>query len=401
MVSTKFRGFLSILLERASVYRELAESTFARLQESAREKLAQVRQRSGNDRRKLRAITRDSLIAANEIFAHLGSATSRAAKKAAVQLEKAREAAAGFGRASVAKAQQLWHESENDRRKLRAIARDSLIIASETFARLRLRVSSASRKTAVQLEKAQEAAAGLGRASADKAQKLRSQSENDLRKLAAGCRDAIFAAGERIVQLGREVLGLSRKATRKLRTAQDAVIGMGRSIADKPRRMRELRLTRENDLRTLLASSPDAIVVTDNERRLVIANAKALELFGISEFNMANFTIDAFLASVVPPDLDWNDSSSEGREVRTNRCKIRRLDGGWRVAECQFVTGIVPRRHLYKFSNAAPYKITPPKSAKGSGSAASLQAGESPSSSIPSATVATKKIPRHGVGPAF
>jgi PAS domain-containing protein len=401
MVITKFRGLLSTLLERASVYWERAESTFARLQMSAAETLQKVRQRSEIDLRKLRAITLDSLIVANEIFARLGSATSSATKKAAVQLEKAREAAAGFRRASADKARKLWRESENDRRKLQALTRDSLIVAGEIFARLGSQVWSASRKTTAQLEKAQTAAAGFGRTSAGKVQNLRRQSENDLRKLRAGCRVAILAAGERFMELGGQVLGLRRKVTRRLRKAQDAVVGLGRSIADKPRRMRELRLTRENELRTLLASSPDAVVVTDNERRLVVANAKALELFGISEFNMGNFTIDAFLANVAVPDLDGNDSSSEGREVRANRCKIRRLDGGWRVAECQFVTGIVPRRHLYKFLNVAPYKITPPRSTKESGSAASLRAAEGPSNSIPTAPVPTKKIPRHGVGSAF
>jgi PAS domain-containing protein len=145
----------------------------------------------------------------------------------------------------------------------------------------------------------------------------------------------------------------------------------------------------------------DAIVVTDGDRRLVAANAKALELFGISESNLGNFTVDAFLANVELPDLDLTDSSFEHREVRVNRCKIRKLDGGLRVAECQFVAGIVPRRRLYKFLNVAPYKITPPRFAKRNGSAASLRTAESPSNSVPNATVPAKKIPRRGVGPAF
>ena len=159
-------------------------------------------------------------------------------------------------------------------------------------------------------------------------------------------------------------------------------------------------MTRENDLRNLLASCLDAIVVTDGDRRLVAANAKALELFGISELNMGNFTVDAFLANVERPDFDWKDSSFESREVRVNRCKIRRLDGGWRVAECQFVASIVPRRHLFKFLNVAPYKITPPRFAKRNGSAAPLRTAESTSNSVPNTTVPTK-IPRHRVGPVF
>jgi PAS domain S-box-containing protein len=336
MVITKFRGHLSIVLERASVYLEIAENTFARLQKSGADKLKAVRQRLDNELRKLRARSRDSFIVANEIFARLGSQASSASRKAAVQLRKAQQAAAGFGRASV-----------------------------------------------------------------DKVQKLRRESENELRKLRAGGRVAIVAADTKITQLGGQVSSVSRQVTRKLLKARDAITALGRTIADKPRRMREVRLTRENDLRNLLASSMDAIVVTDGDRRLVAANAKALELFGISESNLGNFTVDAFLANVELPDLDLTDSSFEHREVRVNRCKIRKLDGGLRVAECQFVAGIVPRRHLYKFLNVAPYKITPPRFAKRNGSAASLRTAESPSNSVPNATVPAKKIPRRGVGPAF
>jgi len=200
-----------------------------------------------------------------------------------------------------------------------------------------------------------------------------------LRKLRAGFLVAIVAADTKIAQLGRQVSSLSRQITRKFLKAQDAIVTLGRTIADKPRRMREIRLTRENDLRILLASSLDAIVVTDNDRRLVAANGKALELFGISELNMGNFTVGAFLAKVELPDFDWTDSSFDRREVRGSRCKIRRLDGGLRIAECQFVASIVPRRHLYKFMNVAPYKITPPQFSKRNGSAASLRASESSS----------------------
>jgi len=336
MVIPKFRGHLSIVLERASAYLEIAENTFNRLQKSAPDKLKEMRQRSEDELQKLRASSRDSLIVANEIIARLGS-----------------------------------------------------------------RVSSASRKATVEMQKVQEVAADLGRAGVHKVQKLRHESENELQKLRAGYRVAIVAADGKIIKLGGQVSSVSRQVAMKLLKAQNAVTGWGRTIADKPRRIREVRLTRENGLRNLLGSSLDAIVITDGHRRLVAANAQALELFGISEFNMGNFTVDTFLASVELPDFDWNHSSFESREVRLNQCKIRRLDGSLRVAECQFVERVVPRRHLYKFLNVAPYKITPPRFAKTNGSATSLRTVESPSNSVPNATVPAKKIPRHGVRPVF
>jgi hypothetical protein len=73
---------------------------------------------------------------------------------------------------------------------------------------------------------------------------------------------------------------------------------------------------------------------------------------------MRNFTLDAFVASVEQTDFDWSNTWSKGRETRLNRCKIRRLDGGLLIADCQFLAGIVPHRHLCKFLNVAPYKIT-------------------------------------------
>jgi PAS domain-containing protein len=251
----------------------------------------------------------------------------------------------------------------------------------------------------VHLQKAQEVAAGFGRTGVDKVQRLRRKSENDLRKLRAGFHAAIVAVETKIRPLGGRVSSVSRLVTRKLQKAQDTIIALGRTVAEKPRRMREVRLTRENDLRDLLASSPEAIVVTDGGRRLVAANANALELFGISECNFGNFTIDAFLAKVGLPDFDWTDWSDERRQVRGSRCKIRRLDGGLRFAECQFVPGIVPRRHLYKFLNVAPYKITPPRFSKRNGITASLRAAETSSKSVRNELIPAKES-GHGLGPS-
>lgn len=182
-------------------------------------------------------------------------------------------------------------------------------------------------------------------------QQVRHDLATDLRNLRAGSRDALIVGSEKIARMGSQISATSRQAAKKLQTAQNAITGLERSIADKPRRTREARWAKENELRSSLASSVDPVVVTDGDRRLVAANAKALTLFGISELNMRNFTLDTFVVNVEPWDFD-RDSSLESHEARLSRCKIRRLDGGLRIAECQFVADIVPRRHLYKFLNA-------------------------------------------------
>ena len=139
--------------------------------------------------------------------------------------------------------------------------------------------------------------------------------------------------------------------------ARSALARFGRGVVDKPQRLREARRARENDLQTLLASSLDAVIVTDNDRRFVAANSRALDLFGVSESNISKFTIDTFLSHGQILDFDRNRSAFVRQEERHGKCKIRRLDGALRVAECFFVANVVPRRHLYRFLNVAPQRV--------------------------------------------
>jgi len=288
-------------------------------------------------------------------------------EKAPVYLEKAEITLTRLQKSAADELKEVRQQSEDVLRKLRASSHESVIVANEMVTRLGSGVSSASRRVIVQVQIAQGTAATLGRTGVDKVQKLRRESENALRRLGAGCHDAIVATGGKAARLGSQVSAASKQVAMKLQKAQNALTGVARTIADKPRRKREARWARENELGSLLASSLDAIVVTDSDRRLVAANAKALELFGISESNIRNFTLDAFV-----PNFDWNGSSFESQEVRLNRCKIRRLDGALRVAECQFIAGIVPRRYLCKFLNVARHKITLPTCAKENGGATPL-----------------------------
>jgi len=166
-----------------------------------------------------------------------------------------------------------------------------------------------------------------------------------LRRLLTSARDATAAANYAI---SREAfIGLGQVAVH-LQRAQDKLLRFGRTLASQPRKLEESHWARENDLRELLASSPDAIVVTDVNRRLVEANPKALVLFGVSEVNLRKFTIDVFFSRGQIP-------TSEGKvspfRAKYGRCEIRRLDGSLRIAECCFFPDSVPLRHLYKFRN--------------------------------------------------
>jgi len=361
MVVAKLRSQLSVMSGRVWVYLEKAEAALTPLLKSAAEELKQVAQHSEEIFRKLRVSSRGALIVANEQLTRLGSEISSVSSKAMVRAR---------------------------------------IVANQEITRLGSEVSSASRKVIVQVQMARATAATLGRTGVDKVQKLGRESENELQRLEAGCHDAIVATGGKIAGLGSQVSAAAKHASKqvalKLQEAQTAAIALARNVAHKPRRMQDARKARENDLRSLLAESPDAIVVTDVDRRLVAANEKGLELFGISEFNFGNFTLDTFV-----PNFDCSGSPLESQGDRGKRCKVRRLDGGLRVAECQFVAGIVPHRCLYRFLSVAPYKIAPPEFAKGIASAAPPRTVKGPTNSGPTTAAPAQKASRHGIRPGL
>jgi PAS domain S-box-containing protein len=142
-----------------------------------------------------------------------------------------------------------------------------------------------------------------------------------------------------------------------LERVQNTLARLVRSFAKKRRRLQESLREREDGLRKLLASSPDAIVLTNADHRLVAANPRALDLFGISEANMGKFAIDAFLPHEQILDFDGNGPPFIKRDERHGKCRVRRLDGSLRIAEYTFVTNFSGRRHLSRFHDVTPEKI--------------------------------------------
>jgi PAS domain S-box-containing protein len=171
------------------------------------------------------------------------------------------------------------------------------------------------------------------------------------RELLAGSLDAAVVANAKIAQFGSQLLVLLKQATLHLRQALHPLTERGKNVLEKTRRLQEARRARENDLRELLASSVDAVVVTNIDRRFIAANPNALDLFGVSEANITQFTIDAFLLEREILHLDGNGLLFISREEAQGECKIRRLTGNLRIAEYIFLANFVPFRHLFIFRN--------------------------------------------------
>jgi PAS domain S-box-containing protein len=175
-------------------------------------------------------------------------------------------------------------------------------------------------------------------------------SKTRLQKLLALSRDAAISTKAKIVrQVSLELAGVAAD----LQRAENALVRLRKNVADKPRRLQEGLRARENDLRKLLVSSPDAIIVTNVDRGFVDANPKALDLFGVSEANMRKFTVDIFLSCGRVSEFVTGITVSpfRKRNARCGKCEVRRLDGSLRVAEYQFFANFAPSRHVYRFRN--------------------------------------------------
>jgi PAS domain S-box-containing protein len=280
-----------------------------------------------------------------------------ALNKVTVQLQGAQKTIVGLGRRVIDKSRSLREARrtrENDLRKLLANSLDTIVVANGKISRFKSHTFIALNKATVHLQRAQKTIAGLGRGAADKLQEARRTRGNDLRQLLESSLDAIVVANGKITRFKSHAFIALNKVTVHLQGAQKTIAGLGRGAADQ---LQEARRTRGNDLRKLLADSLDTIVVTDGDHRLVYANPKALDLFGVSELNMRKFTIDTFLSHCQILELrrKW---FAIRRDERYGKCKISRLDGSLRVAEYIFVANFTSRQDLYRFEHVAPPGIT-------------------------------------------
>jgi len=178
-------------------------------------------------------------------------------------------------------------------------------------------------------------------------------------KLPTGTVDTIVVISDKINKFTERLIINLKQLKIHLQGAYRELTKLVRSVADKPRRLREASQARERDLRNLLTTSFDAIVVTDVDRRFVAANSRALELFGISERNIGMFTIDAFLPLHKSAGFDKISTPVIHRKGSHSKCQIKNLRGNLLVAEYTFVANVVPKRHMYRFRDIAPHEIAP------------------------------------------
>jgi PAS domain-containing protein len=100
-------------------------------------------------------------------------------------------------------------------------------------------------------------------------QKVLRAKENDLRNLLASSLDVIVVANTKIAKFRSQFVAALEPVRAYLRLAQNTLTRLGGSVVDRPRALQKALRAKENDLRKLLASSLDAVVITDVSGRFI------------------------------------------------------------------------------------------------------------------------------------
>jgi len=245
--------------------------------------------------------------------------------------------------------------------ELRSCYAAMIAVMNRGMQKLRPHISALKTAAGVLGQRAQQNLVKSGTAASDKAQQIGAAlhaRKYYLPEMQAGGAAAISATKGGLRKFGSHLYVPLGHGARYVQRTGDKVTTVGRELADKPRRLREARHMRESELRTLLATSVDAIVVTDDQHRFIAANANALELFGVSEANIRNFTLDSFISKGQIPGFSGHGTSFGTGGAQNGNCKIRRLNGNLRLADYEFTANHLPFRHLCIFRNVTS-KIRP------------------------------------------
>jgi len=286
-----------------------------------------------------------------------GSQLFTAWEQLTIYLRRAQNALVGLGRNAAETLRETFRVRMNDTRDVFASSQDAMVVADGKISKRRSQLFAVWEQLTIYLRRAQNALVGLGRNAAETLRGTFRARMNDTRDVFASSHDAMVVAGGKISKRRSQLFAAWEQLTVYLRQALNALAGVGRRVTERPRRLRKALRSKENNLRKLLAGSLDAIVVMDVGRRLVAANPKALDLFGVSETNLKKFTIDAFLSHSEVLCFNGTGSPFKGRVEKHGECKIRRLDGGLRVAEYVFVANFAPYQHLCRFCNVRTARI--------------------------------------------
>lgn len=110
------------------------------------------------------------------------------------------------------------------------------------------------------------------------------------------------------------------------------------------KRVEEALRDSEQRLRAIFESSHDAIILADDQGRLVEANAVAADLFGLEADDLLGRSAGEFMMDGHSTRVEWGKLIARGRY--RGELKLRAADGKVRDVEAYAAANVVPGRHL-------------------------------------------------------
>ena len=326
-------------LNRLTVWAKSVPDKTRRLQESYR----------ASELRKVLTHSFDAIVVKRHKITKFRPQLVAALQRVTAHVQRALNGLAEWGKSVPEKARRLRESYRaSELQKVLAGSLDAIAVTPHKITKF---IVPALQQVTAHVQRALNGLAEWGKSVPEKTRRLQeSYRASDLRKVLAGSLDVIVVTSHKLSKFGSQLFAALQKMTVHLRRTRNKLVGRWKNAREKARKLQEARRARESDLQELMASSVDAIVLTNADRRFVAANPRALHLFGVSEANIRHFTIDAFLLDQ-SRYFDGDGLPFISREEKQGECQIRRLDGSLRLTEYLFVANFVPFRHLFRFRN--------------------------------------------------
>jgi len=103
-------------------------------------------------------------------------------------------------------------------------------------------------------------------------------------------------------------------------------------------------LERDRQFRSVFFDAADAMLILDDDRRIVEANPAACELFGLPSEAVVEHPLDGLILDQESLSSTWHEVLALGGAQREHRVRAR--SGGVRVVECSYRAHVHGRRHL-------------------------------------------------------
>ena len=329
-------------LNRLTVWAKSVPEKTRRLQESYR----------ASELRKVFAGSLDAIVVTTQKIIKFRPTLVAALQQVSAHVRQALNGLAEWGKGLPEKTRRLRESYRaSELQKVLAGSLDAIAVTTQKVTKFRPQLVAALQQVLAPIRQALNGLAEWGKSVPEKTRRLQeSYRTSELQKVLASSLDAIVVASHKISKFGSQLFAALQQMAVHLRRTRNTLAGRWKSAREKTRKLQEARRARESDLQELMASSVDAIVLTNADHRFVAANSRALHLFGVSEANIRHFTIDAFLLGQIRT-LEGNGLPFISREEKQGECQIRRLDGSLRLTEYMFVANFVPFRHLFRFRN--------------------------------------------------